>query len=67
MIDPYSQTWLEVKEHAEKATEAATSAIIARGTDQAETEYHRGRIAALRAVLELGKPREEIQFTSPDM
>jgi len=67
MIDPTSPTWKAIEEHIAEATQSATDLIIARSTDQSETEYQRGRIAALRAVLALGRPRDEIQFTPPDM
>ena len=59
--------WSAVRELAEAGLTASQAQIEAHGTSHEDTEYHRGRIAAFRAVLRLqDPPRPGIGITSPD-
>ena len=57
MIDPYSETWAAVATHADDQIARARLALETRGMSAVETEYERGRIAALKAVLSLAQPK----------
>ena len=56
MIEATSQTWIAVRKAAEGMIEVDRSALEARGLPDVDTEYLRGRIAALKDVLDLTKP-----------
>ena len=53
MIDPYSPTWLFVRDHARGAIEAERTRLEARDQDAIRTEYVRGRISAMREIMGL--------------
>ena len=53
MIDPYSPTWIFVRNHARAAIEAERTRLEARDQDPIRTEYVRGRISALREIAGL--------------
>lgn len=56
MIDPHSPTWIAVRKTAEQMIEADRGALEARGLPDTDTEFHRGRISALKEVLALTTP-----------
>jgi hypothetical protein len=57
-IDPHSRTWRAVKDWAEARLTSSRSTIEAVGMPPLETEYERGRIAAMRELLALTEPSE---------
>lgn len=56
MIDTGSATWASIRAWADDEIASAFAALCVQGLSQPETEYHRGRIAALRALLRRGEP-----------
>ncbi|MDO8534613.1 MAG: hypothetical protein Q7S17_07725 [Xanthobacteraceae bacterium] len=56
MIDTHSATWQTVKAWAEQQLKADTADIEAEGTSSHRTEFLRGRLRALRALLKLTDP-----------
>lgn len=58
MIDPFSETWRRVRKHAQDEIATAALALEQQGTGQLTTEFHRGRIAALRALIAIGEPSD---------
>lgn len=52
-VEVHSGTWLVVRERAEKLLAEAMAEIERRHTSEADTMFERGRIAALREILEL--------------
>lgn len=59
-IETASATWAVVKSHCEADIERARRALEMTGTSPVETEFQRGRIAALRSVLSLSKPVPQV-------
>lgn len=55
VVDPNSETWLAVKAFADKTMESARSSIDQRGLEPVPTEFERGRIDVIRALLGLPK------------
>ena len=55
-IDRNSPTWLSLREHIEKEISDAAKALETKGLEASTTEFERGRIKALRKILELGDP-----------
>jgi hypothetical protein len=53
MIDTHSDTWVAVAAHAELQLAAARRSIEAPDLDPLTTQFQRGRIAALRDLVEL--------------
>lgn len=51
MIDFKSDTWEAIEEHSNKHIERASQALQQRGMSEADSEFYRGRIDALRDVL----------------
>lgn len=64
-IDVHSSTWLALKERMDKDIAAARIALETKGLSPTDTEYHRGRISALRDLLRLPEPKPEIKPTNP--
>jgi hypothetical protein len=60
-----SETWLAVKAFAEERIAYSQRAIEQRGFDPIKTEFERGAIAALRALLREGEPAQLIRVESP--
>lgn len=55
--------WDVVKTTAEKIVNQSREALENHGLDQSKTEFHRGQIAAMRAILSLGdKPKDRPAF-----
>ena len=52
-IDPYSPTWVFVRNHALAQIEAGRTTLEARDQDAIRTEYVRGRISAMREIMGL--------------
>ena len=65
-IDPYSETWRAVEDHAKQVIEHGRTALEATGTGQERTEFQRGRIAAMRGLLGLLQ-REQDPTLPPSM
>lgn len=59
-FDPNSLTWRTVAQRCEEEIERLRRILEAPGLGQAETENARGGIAALRDVLNLAKPKADI-------
>lgn len=57
-IDIHSADWKAVKAHAEAEIERSRMRLEAPGLPQPETEHERGRIAALRNLLNELPPSE---------
>jgi hypothetical protein len=56
MIDAYTDTWREVAAKALEIIEAARTRLEQPDQAYGESQYLRGKIAAMREVLELVKP-----------
>lgn len=65
MIDPNNSVWQEVKTYAEAEIAAAQLRLETPALPAIETESERGRIKALRGVLDLVKPKQVIPSTDP--
>lgn len=61
-IDRHCFTWIAVSYRAEKELSAAREKLEVRGTEQGQSEYLRGKIAALREILAL--PDEDSEHVS---
>jgi hypothetical protein len=61
-IDVHSETWQSVKATAEHVIAGALRRLEAPGTEPVATEFARGQIAAMRALLKQGEPRQEIRM-----
>lgn len=59
-IEPHSQTWRHVQEWAEAELDEAVRTLTQRGVGPVETEYERGRIAALSKLLSLAAEPQTI-------
>ena len=60
MINPASETWRGVHEHAITEIDAATRRIIRANCSHDEANRLRGRIAALQDLLRLAEPKEGV-------
>jgi len=56
MIDAYTDTWREVAAKALEIIEASRTRLEQHDQNYGESQFLRGRIAAMREVLELVKP-----------
>lgn len=59
-LDFNSPTWIALTEHIGKELITAGKALEIKGTDPVATEFERGRIKALRTILDLAKPSKLI-------
>lgn len=66
MIDEHSHTWAAVKRRAEEIQDEAAAAALARGLEPIPTEFERGRLAAVRAILALAA-EEPSEMPSEDV
>ena len=57
MIDAYSETWQAVRDKAIEVIEQSRSRLEQRDQTEAETQFLRGKIAALRQMLEMSQPK----------
>lgn len=64
-IETHSATWDAVRKHIDAELETSRRRLEATGMALAETEYERGRIAALNGILGLTKPPLKIAPTNP--
>jgi hypothetical protein len=60
MIDPHSETWRDVTAFAEREAAISRAALEAVETGPDLTNFHRGRLAALRALTDLTARRPTI-------
>lgn len=58
-IDRNSVTWDVIETWAATEIEVATAALTRRGLGPVETEFERGRIAALSSLLRLAEPEQK--------
>jgi hypothetical protein len=65
MIDTNNSVWQEVKAHAEAEIVTAQQRLEQPALSATETEFERGRIKALRGLLDLVKPKIVIPSTDP--
>lgn len=65
MIDPHSLTWQAVTKAIAEDVADAQKRLERTGLDLSETEFERGRIAALRQIERLAEPREQIPVDPP--
>lgn len=63
MIDPHSETWIAVRNHARDQIHKAHDRLEMKGFP--DSEYERGRIKALKDILELVEPKPEFASTDP--
>jgi hypothetical protein len=61
MVDPHSQTWLAVLEAARQQMHIARVRLEKPGLSPVDTEFERGRIAALTALVGIAEPLPKIQ------
>jgi hypothetical protein len=57
--------WPVVRAHCEKHIEASRRNLEQRGLDAQTTEFERGQISAMRAILRLSDPAPETPSTEP--
>jgi hypothetical protein len=58
VIDPLSPTWQAVSQVLKDQIEASRLRLEQHGTSDAITEFHRGRIAMAKFVLEMRTPKD---------
>lgn len=54
-VDPHAADWVIVRDHCAKLLKGSRAELEAPGLDPARTEFLRGSIAAINAVLGLAK------------
>lgn len=57
IVDAYSETWIAIRERANEIIEAARGRLELADQSQNESQYLRGKIAAMREVLDMAKPK----------
>lgn len=65
-VDTLSETWRETKAKAETLLARASATVLSKDCTEREADFQRGRIAALKELLDLGetpgsKPAPTIQ------
>jgi len=67
MIDAYSETWHDMAIKANEIIEASRTRLEQVDQSQSESQFLRGKIAALREILALAQPRPLVANNSmPD-
>jgi hypothetical protein len=56
MIDAYTDNWREVVTKANEIIEAARSRLEQNDQSYGDSQFMRGRISAMREILEMAKP-----------
>ena len=56
-VQTRSETWLTVVEKANQITDLAVMEVLAPGVSERDADVARGRISAMRELLELSKPQ----------
>lgn len=64
-VDPQSLTWQAVTKAIAEDIASARKRLERTGLDLPQTEFERGRIAALRQIESLAQPREQIPVEPP--
>lgn len=59
-LDPDSPTWRAVKEHARGRIKTVRAELEAEGLSLPETENRRGRLAELKALMDLSEQKPEM-------
>ena len=65
MIDAYTETWRGVAAKCNEVIEQCRSRLEQNDQSYGESQFLRGRISAMREVLDIVKPREVITNTTP--
>jgi hypothetical protein len=65
MIDAYTDTWRAVAAKANDVIEACRNRMEQNDQSYGETQFLRGRIAAMRELLEMVKPRVAVTTPPP--
>jgi len=65
MIDAYTDTWRGVAAEANKIIEAARSRLEQNEQSYGESQFLRGRISAMRDILDMVKPSVVSTATTP--
>lgn len=64
-INPNSQTWQTITAETTKQIEESRKRLERAGLDLPQTEFERGRIAALRYIASLAESRDTIPIDPP--
>lgn len=66
MIDAYTETWREVTAEANKLINASRDRLEANDQHYGESQFLRGKIAALREILSMAKPVVVSNVSQPE-
>lgn len=64
-IDANSRVWQNIADHINAEIQATQKSLEVRGLDIATTEFERGRIKALREILDLAAPSDATPAFDP--
>lgn len=67
MIDAYTDTWREIAHKAKEIIEAARDRLESNDQSYGESQFLRGRISAMREILEMVKPKVIASNPSPEL
>lgn len=65
-IETDSRTWRAVTAWADKRMTSSRAAIESPGLGPVDTEYERGRLAAVRELLKLAEPKTNTLYSAGD-
>lgn len=55
MVDAFSTTWATVRDCATARVDSARARVMARGVEERDADFERGRAAAMQEILDLAK------------
>lgn len=61
MIDPFSGTWIAVRDELRRQIETSADALETPGLEPGRSEYHRGRIKLARELLSIPENQSDPQ------
>ncbi|MCO5072110.1 MAG: hypothetical protein M9944_12970 [Rhizobiaceae bacterium] len=64
-IDANSRVWQNIADHINAEIQATQKSLEVKGLDTAATEFERGRIKALRDILDLAAPSDATPAFDP--
>ena len=67
MIDAYTETWREIAAKANEIIEAGRTRLESNDQNYGESQFLRGRIAAMRELLAMVKPAVVSQGTAVEL
>ena len=67
MIDAYTETWREIAAKANEIIEAGRTRLESNDQNYGESQFLRGRIAAMRELLAMVKPAVVSQSTAVEL